>query len=314
MNKMNKRAYLIFAFIFTIFLGTLASAYSNTTVVVHGPPFHNQIVRILDSKTEALVDSVYPAGDYTGISNDSFVTSLSKVKFVVIDRYNGQTMSTKDDFPEYPTGGVIQLWIDGAMAFNNTEETVPASTSNSSAGSNSSTNNTEAATQETVTEKNETGMLTGFFFGVKDAVVNFNWKYVYYFVGLILLLGVLVLIIIFGRKTIKNMAERKSGMGLGTSSKFENPGKPRAMTTAERIADAERRIQKAQEEIDEVKDREIKRAERRLETLKRLGNVQRRIDEKQEIGQRSQTKPWPQDDYKPEMYSREDKDKSNPQI
>ena len=37
---------------------------------------------------------------------------------------------------------------------------------------------------------------------------------------------------------------------------------------AERISDAESRIKKAQEEIDEIKNREIKKAERKLKTLK----------------------------------------------
>lgn len=315
---------IVFALIFVMSFCAFASATYNTTVVVHGPPFHHQIVRIIDPTIDSVVDSIYPPEYFSGVSNDSFVTTLSKVKFLVIDRYNGQTISSKDFSDEYTTGGVVDLWIDGAMNYSNNPAVItstPVVSTNVSGTVNSTSN---AANNENSTSDNntivQTAMPTGFLTSIKNTFNGFQLKYVYYFLGIVAALVVIMIVFVFGRKAFRDAASGESG-----PSFVDRPDKPKTVTTAAKIVDAEKRISKAQEEIDELKEREIRRTERRLAMLQRLGKVQDNIDRKQGIPEapetqevkevQEETKPWPETNYENEATdSNENRDEDKPSL
>lgn len=306
---MDKRVIMVVSAVFlTMLFGTIASAAIQTTVIVHGPPFHKQIVRVIDPKTESIVDSVYPPGHYTGISNGSFETTLSKVTFLVIDRYNGESVSMKQDFGEYYTGKTIELWIEGAMAFNNTEDSAGsgnATTANNSVAIGNATTNTTAVSVEAVEEKsaeNSTGFMTGLFVSAKEKL---DTKYLYYVLMILGIVGALFLVLVYGRKMIRNR------------NTYVPEPRMRPVSTTARLVDAERRIVEAQQEIDELKKREIKKTERRLDTLRRLDGVQRRIDERsspapvQEVNevQKEVQEDVPREEAKSDFYTRMSEDK-----
>jgi len=271
---MIKRAIklILLTLFLSVFLCAFASAIS-TTVVVHGPPFHHQIVRVIDPKTDAIIMSIYPPGNYDGVSNATFSADVGKVTFVVLDRYNDETKSIDEDFEEYSTGGIIELWISGAM--NNSDANIAAAasagaaastTSNETTSENSSEiSSTSEPEAETTNENDSTGFMTGLFVSIKD---KFEMKYLYYVLGIIGAIGVLFVLLVFGKRFMENR-----------DTYIPEP-REKPVTTVQKIEDAEMRIQRAQNELDEIKKKELKKTERRLEVLKRLGNVQGKIDRK----------------------------------
>lgn len=287
---MKMRGFYCIAFVFTLmFLFSSVSAAGNTTLIVHSSPFHNQIVRVLDPATSAVITSAYTKAYYTGIQNTTFSTIKSKVTFLVIDRHNGNTDGTHEDFGEYTTGGTIEIWLPGAMNFNNTYVEEPRAnvtanaTGNASAGAsvNLSSNITEEVTIE---ESNGTGLMSGFVSKVRGAFGWFSWKYVLYFLGAVVVIAVIVVAFVFGRNKFMEIKREREEEDEDDDEGFEKRiiEKKKPVTVAQKIADAEIRITEAQKELDEIKDREIKKTERKLEMLKRLGNVQQKIDNREE--------------------------------
>jgi len=285
---MKIKGFYCFAFIFAVmFICTSVSAAGNTTLIVHGAPFHNQAIWVLDPGTQAVLAKAYTKPYYTGIYNTTFVTSKSKVTLQILDRQNGQDKETYKDFGEYSTGGVIEISLPGAMNFSNSYVGEPQAniTTNASAGAsgNLSSNISEGVTIE---ESNETGLMSGFVSRVSDAFNWFSWKYVLYFLGIIVAIAVVVAAFVFGRKgLVKIKRGREDNNNSFEERKIE---KKKPVSVAQRIADAEMKITEAQKELDELKDREIKKTERKLEMLKRLGNIQQRIDEKSKLDDSNQ--------------------------
>ena len=264
---MDKTGVLfVFGVLGIVLFCSMTSAAINTTLVVHSTPFHNQIVRVVDPASMGVMFSVYPKAHYTGISNVTFSTTRNQITFRVIDRYNKQDVKFYDtnSFSVYPSNGIIDIWLDGAMEFNEDENIIEGVDTNETEGDNETEETTEedvnASAEESDVGGEESELLTGL--SIANLKEKINFRYMYYTIGIILVLAAVFLLVLIGRKKFAMLSTAKKAFAPSSA------GGKRAGSLAERISDAESRIKKAQEKIDEVKNREIKKAERKLKTLK----------------------------------------------
>lgn len=261
-----KKVSVLLAGIFLVLIMCNFASALNTTLVLHGPPFHYQIVRVLDPTTKAVITSLYPGEHYTGITESSFLTTNTEVTFLVIDRHNRMTKATYEDFDNYPTGGTIELWLPGA--FNNTgEDSAVEETNVSDVNESEETELNESEDNETIIlnesdeeadiqEINKTGFsVSGMVGGIGEKLNN---KYVYY--GGASLLGAVILLLVIIKGYGLMVSKRKRRLPEGNAAGGSPLGK---------LKDAESKLRELEKDIEELKRAEVLRAERRQKLIER---------------------------------------------
>ena len=255
-------------------LMSCVSAAENTTLIVHGQPFHYQVVRVLDPLSQAVIMSLYPGENYTGVTSKQFKTTRSQVTFLVIDKYDKKTVKVYDDFETYPTGGIIELWLDNALRNEGdvVEEVVEVNDTEEEGNETEVDNESIVSEDEEVVNETEqsngNSTLSTVTGKITDLASGLNSPYIYYTLGGLVIVGIALF---FGVRGIKKLKQNR--VGVASSDKIKD--------SIKKIRESERKIEEMQDEINELKGIEIKRAEEKLADLK---------DEKEELVKQQQEK------------------------
>lgn len=233
------------AFLFFILVIPVVLAL-NTDVNVEGEPNTNFIIRVLASGTNSVVTSLYAKTDGEGNAYANFSSGERVVDFLVLT-VEGNQITDEMRFRDYNAGDSISLSL--------IEEEVGMNKS-----MNESTNGNESEEENLSDSKTITGKT------VSDDLSGGSIPiFVYYVIGGVILVGLVLLFVIRGR-------------GLGFIGGGSRKDGKEARGFKEKLLNTERKLKAAEDEIDDM----IKREEDLKEDEEEVEEREEELEEREE--------------------------------
>jgi len=250
---------LLIIFLLTLLVIPIAQAtLYQTNLNLKSEPDYNFVVRIQGPNGGESIDSIYGKANSSGDISIPFNTTLSKLMFTIIIRYNGETVRINET-SAYNTDKDIFIDLRDTIPVEIIETPVVIETNTTNSSENNQTDLTNSDTEvdtETNTEENKS-KLTDKLSGL--AIFEGSSKYIKSAIYVIIAIFALVIIIFTLRKF-------KSNFSSNNNEDYEIP--------LSRLENAEKKLAIANKEFAEIRKKAIEKEEKKLlEEQKKLSRL-----------------------------------------
>lgn len=260
---------LAMAFVFAV--GLVSAA--DTTITVQTYAKHSAVINVVDPVSYDALRTYEENADDSGKISVVFSSGNREINISVIIRNGDGKIVRNQKFGVYTTGSAISLDLRPdpnapKPVVVPVVEPEPAPVVNVT---NSTTNSTNVTTASVVADEQKSSF----------SFPKFNMKYIYYTIGVIVIIAIIILLIKFLPKLLVKFRfpSAPSGpvIGKSTAEKYYFNTK----TTDSALAEAERKIREAQSEIDRIRSKKQRftDAEKKFQEAKKELDKVKREDE-----------------------------------